>query len=406
MTNLTVVGQGYVGLPLAIAAARSGYKVKGFDIDVTKIENLKNGIFQSTDADPNEVKTLQTNSQLHFTSEKRDLVNTEIFVIAVPTPLDNSHKPDFKHLELACEIIGSVVKSGTLIINESTSSIGTLRNFIKPKIDSFSLQKSLEYAVAPERIDPGNKFWSIENTPRVIAGLTDEAAVSVKKFYENLCQMVTLVSQPEVAEASKLFENTFRQVNISMVNVLSELSWKYGFSTFETINAAATKPFGFMPFYPGIGIGGHCIPVDPSYLLHSAKQVGLDYKFIELANENNFNRAEIIVNRIGDFMKSELKNVKIQIAGISYKPNISDIRESPVLPLITELRKRGAIVTWSDPLVKVHNSESSSELDVNIDLGLIVTPHDIFNFNIWRNSDVKVLDLSSVNQNFGWPKFI
>jgi UDP-N-acetyl-D-glucosamine dehydrogenase len=406
MTNLTVVGQGYVGLPLSIAAARSGYKVKGFDIDVAKIENLKIGVFQSTDVDPNEVKTLQTDSQIHFTSEKQELVDTEIFVIAVPTPLDKSLNPDFKFLELACEIIGSVAENGALIINESTSSIGTLRSLIKPRIDEFSLLTTLEYAVAPERIDPGNKFWSIENTPRVVAGLTDLAAIRVKKFYEDICQSVTLVSQPEVAEASKLFENTFRQVNISIVNVLSELSWKYGFSTFETINAAATKPFGFMPFYPGIGIGGHCIPVDPIYLLHSAKQVGLDYKFIELANENNFNRAKIIINRISDFMKSDLKNVKIQVAGISYKPNISDIRESPVLPLITELRKRGAIVTWSDPLVKVHNSESSTELDVNIDLGLIVTPHNIFNFNTWRDSHIKVLDLSSVDQNFGWPKFI
>jgi len=406
MTNLTVVGQGYVGLPLSIAAAKVGYKVKGFDIDVTKIENLRQGIFQSTDVDPNEVKILQASSQIYFTSEKQDLVNTDIFVIAVPTPLDESLKPDFKFLELACELIGSVVEAETLIINESTSSIGTLRNLIKPKIDSFSMLTSLEYAVAPERIDPGNKFWSIQNTPRVVAGLTDRAATRVRNFYEDLCQAVTLVSQPEVAEASKLFENTFRQINISMVNILSELSWKYGFSTFETINAAATKPFGFMPFYPGIGIGGHCIPVDPSYLLHSAEQVGLDYKFIELANKNNLNRAEIIVNHISNFIKSDLTNIKIQIAGISYKPNISDIRESPVVPLITELRKQGAIVTWSDPLVKEYNSEFSTELDVNIDLGLVVTPHDIFNFNIWRNSDIKVLDLSSVNQNFGWPKFI
>jgi UDP-N-acetyl-D-glucosamine dehydrogenase len=262
------------------------------------------------------------------------------------------------------------------------------------------------YAVAPERIDPGNSKWDMKNTPRVIAGLDDIASQITIKFYSKFCNQIHIASKPEIAEAAKLFENTFRQVNIALVNELSNIAYSIGFSTHETIRAASTKPFGFMPFFPSIGVGGHCIPVDPSYLAFSAESVGTDAKFINLANITNSAMPKIIAERIKITLDGNLSGKKIQIAGITYKPNISDLRESPALDLINELKSLGAIVTWYDPFISKYNDQQSSELSLDIDLGLIVTPHDQINFSIWKKSGVKVLDLSANSKNYGWPKFL
>ena len=309
-------------------------------------------------------------------------------------------------LKKACEAIAKVVTDNCLIINESTSYIGTLRNFIKPIIDQGSQVTTLKYAVAPERIDPGNKKWFIKNTPRLVSGITLEATKEAVDFYSQFCNEIHEVSTPEVAEAAKLFENSFRQVNIALVNELAQIADKLNFSTHETIMAAATKPFGFMPFYPSVGVGGHCIPVDPSYLSYSAEIAGVDAKFIKLANQVNSSMPNVVKDRIKDYLGGDLAGKHVQIAGISYKPDISDLRESPALELIKELETEGAIVSWHDPFVDLYNGKRSVALSNDVDLGLIVTPHSKIDFTIWKKTNVKVLDLSANSNNYGWPKFL
>jgi UDP-N-acetyl-D-glucosamine dehydrogenase len=404
--NVIVVGQGYVGLPLSVNAAKSGYKVYGFDISKEKIEQLKKGRTDSPEIEKSDLLRLQKKGKIEFTSTIPKLNEQSIIVIAVPTPLDSNRKPDLSMLVNACELVARVIVDNSLVVNESTSYIGTLRDLIKPTIDKLSSAKDIMYAVAPERIDPGNTKWGMKNTPRVIAGLDDITAQITVKFYSKFCDQIHIASKPEVAEAAKLFENTFRQVNIALVNELSNIADSIGFSTHETIKAASTKPFGFMPFYPSIGVGGHCIPVDPSYLAFSAESVGAEAKFINLANITNSSMPKIIAERIKIILEGNLSGKKIQIAGITYKPNISDIRESPALELIKELKSLGASVSWHDPFVSKYIDQQSSELNSEIDLGLIVTPHSQIDFSVWKVSGTKVLDLSTNIINFGWPKFL
>jgi UDP-N-acetyl-D-glucosamine dehydrogenase len=404
--NLIVVGQGYVGLPLAVNAAKSGYKVYGFDISKEKIEELKSGITSSPGITKKELQDLQKQKKIEFTATFPTLSDKSIIVIAVPTPLNAERKPDLHMLNSACKLIASVLVDQSLVINESTSYIGTLRNLIKPTIETLSLAKNISYAVAPERIDPGNTKWSMHNTPRIISGLDDFSTRQAVNFYSEFTGQIHTVSKPEVAEAAKLFENTFRQVNIALVNELSIMADVMNFSTHETIEAAATKPFGFMPFFPSIGVGGHCIPVDPSYLAFSAENAGVEAKFINLANEVNSAMPELVTERIKSHLNGDLKGKRIQIAGITYKPNISDLRESPALNLIKYLKIAGAVVTWHDPFAKFYEGQKGEAMTSEVDLGLIVTPHSQIDFSIWKNANVKVLDLSANSNDYGWPKFL
>jgi UDP-N-acetyl-D-glucosamine dehydrogenase len=404
--NIAIIGQGYVGLPLGIHAAKAGHTVVGFDVDSQRVNRLKLGDTESPEVTSTEILELQKKSRISFTCELEKLTNCTIFIIAVPTPLDSAGKPDLSNLKSACELISKIISSKCLIINESTSYIGTLRNLIKPMIDKLSNKDNLEYAVAPERIDPGNKVWNIKNTPRNVAGLTSLATQQAVDFYDSFCDSVNVVSNAEVAECAKLFENTFRQVNIALVNELSKVANKLNFSTHEAVRAAATKPFGFMPFYPSIGVGGHCIPVDPSYLSYSAELAGVDAKFINLANQVNSSMPKIITERVKDYLGGDLTGKQVQIAGISYKPDVSDLRESPALGLIRELIISGAKVSWHDPLVAVYEGQQSVALNSAVDLGLIVTPHSQIDFSIWKVANVKVLDLSANSINYGWPKFL
>ena len=404
--SVIIIGQGYVGLPLSVNAAKSGYKVYGFDINNEKVKQLKKGHTDSPEIKKSDLLRLQKKGNIEFTSTIPKLNEQSIYVIAVPTPLDSNRKPDLSMLINACKLVASVIQDDSLVINESTSYIGTLRNLIKPMIDKLSSAKNIMYAVAPERIDPGNTKWDIENTPRVIAGLDGVAGQITVKFYSKFCNQIHIASKPEVAEAAKLFENTFRHVNIALVNELSNIAASIGFSTHETIRAASTKPFGFMPFFPSIGVGGHCIPVDPSYLAFSAESAGADAKFINLANITNSAMPKIIAERIEIILDGDLSGKKIQIAGITYKPNISDQRESPALDLISELKLLGASVSWYDPYATKYDDHQSSNLSSDVDLGLIVTPHDDIDFSIWKKSGTKVLDLSANSTNYGWPKFL
>jgi UDP-N-acetyl-D-glucosamine dehydrogenase len=403
--RVSIIGQGYVGLNLAVGAAESGHKVIGFDLNEELISNLSQyrtlipGISMET------LSNLINRGSYNPTTDSSLMKGSEIVVIAVPTPLTNSREPDLSFLESASLKIAEIMTDKALIVNESTSFPGTLRNFIKPIIEANS-PIEFEYASAPERIDPANLSWNISNTPRTIGGLTDLASKAAIEFYSSFCSKVFSVSSPEVAEASKLFENTFRQINIALANEFSLIASKLGFSTNEAISAAATKPFGFMPFYPSIGVGGHCIPVDPSYLSYAANQAGIRANFIELANDTNLSMARYVVERISEFLGKPLLNLNIQLIGISYKTDVADLRESPALILISELRAKGAIVKWHDPLVNEWNEENSSEIDTHVDLGLIVTPHKSIDLSVWKKSSTKVLDLSANGTDYGWPKFL
>jgi len=402
--KVSVIGQGYVGLTVSVGAANSGHQVIGFDIDEALIKNLIKGHTFVPGILKDNLLELQSSNKLKFSNHLSSFCESEVIVIAVPTPLDQKRNPDLEMLTSAVNMVAVNIKSDALIVNESTSYPGTLRNLIKPIFEKNN-EYRFEFASAPERVDPGNEKWNLENTPRVVAGLTPEATLKATEFYSSFCQRVIQVSTPEIAEASKLFENTFRQVNIALANEFSEIANGLGFSASEAIQAASTKPFGFMPFYPSIGVGGHCIPIDPSYLSYAAAVNGIEASLINLANRTNLSAANKIAQRIKEYMGGSLKGLKIQIAGVAYKTNVPDIRESPALMLINELESLGAEVSWFDNLVGEIGSVKSIPLDQSIDLGIIVTPHDEIDFSIWLKAGIKVLDLSANSRNYGWPKF-
>jgi UDP-N-acetyl-D-glucosamine dehydrogenase len=264
-----------------------------------------------------------------------------------------------------------------LIINESTSFPGTVRNLIKPHVEEYSggLLEHL-YAVSPERVDPGRTDWNQKNTPRIYAGLTPDAAVGVRDFYSTFCDNLVEVSSPEVAEAAKLFENTFRQVNIALVNEFAQIAHALGISVHETLEAANTKPYGFMKFNPSAGVGGHCIPVDPSYLAHVAEGLGVPATFIERANEVNLEMPKYVVSRVAADNGGSLKGKKVQVIGVSYKPNVADTRETPAELVIAELKRFGADVTWHDGVVGTWHGKESSALG-GAEIAIVVTLHDV-----------------------------
>lgn len=401
--KITIIGQGYVGLPLALHSAQAGYSVIGFDTNETLVSNLGQGVSHISDVPSSSLISAINNLSYTPTTDVKEISGSEIIIIAVPTPLDAERKPDLQFLETASQFIADNVQTRTLVINESTSYPGTLRNFIRPLIEK-GYKKNFLFAASPERINPGNNNWNLKNTPRVVSGLCKEATEIAFNFYSKICENVTRVSSPEIAEAAKIFENTFRQVNIALVNELSLIASKLNFSANEALDAAETKPFGFMRFYPSIGVGGHCIPVDPSYLSFIAGKEGVDAKFINLANETNLSRPKMVANLI-ESKFGPLRNIKVQIAGISYKADVSDMRESPIPIFIDELSKFGCEVTWHDPLIKTFNGKTSTKMDPLADLGIIATPHSTIDFTPWLDSKIRVLDLSTSSKNFGWPKF-
>lgn len=379
--KVAIIGQGYVGSALGIAAHKSGHDVLGIEIDEKRRRELASSIGYPVIADYSSVQ------------------GSDVVVIAVPTPLNKEREPDLTFLESACKSLAAVLKSSVLVVNESTSYPGTLRNVIAPILGDGHL-----YAAAPERIDPANEKWGIENTPRLVSGLSSEATAKALDFYRSFCKEVVAVSTPEVAEAAKLFENTFRQVNIALVNEFAQIAQALGISTFETLGAAATKPFGFMPFLPSIGVGGHCIPVDPSYLSFAAEKVGVEASFINLANKVNALMPEYLAGRISELLGGSVSGKTIQVAGISYKADVADTRESPALKLISLLRGAGAKVSWHDQVVGEWNGESSTPLS-SVDLGVIATAHDGVDYSAWKNEKTMVIDVST-SSNTGWPKFL
>jgi len=352
---VAIIGQGYVGRSVAEAAVGAGHRVVGFDIN------------------PDVVSSLKIGGDYKGSTDASLIGDADIVVIAVPTPLDGARKPDLSAVDAACKTIIENIKKPILIINESTSYPGTLRNEIASVIEG-ATGLGHAYASSPERVDPGNEKWIQKNTPRLLAGLNPEATALVRKFYASFCDEIIEVSTPEVAEAAKLFENTFRQVNIALVNEFAQISNALDIPTREVLDAAATKPFGFMSFQPGPGVGGHCIPVDPSYLAYVAENVGVPAEFIKRANQVNLGMPAYVVSRVAKDAGS-LKGKKVVVIGISYKANVSDTREAPAALVIHELKKQGAEAAWHDPVVAMWNGQSSSELK-GFDIAIVVTKHD------------------------------
>ena len=372
--KIAVIGQGYVGFPLAQIAAKSGFKVIGYDNN------------------PNVIYSINTNeANLELTDNMDLLANCDVYVIAVPTPLDNEGRPDLSYVIEASTIISKYANSGSLVINESTSFPGTLREIIAPIIDR-SASKIL-FAAAPERIDPLNKNWNLSNTTRVIGGLTKEATDKAVKVYSSFCAEIFTVNTPEIAESAKLLENTFRQVNIAFINQFAQIMDKFKIPVYEVIEAAATKPFGFMKFSPGLGVGGHCIPIDPIYLAEKAESVDAPTSLIRSADQINKSMPKYVLEKAKELLGGKISGKKVCIVGLSYKSDISDLRSSPSIALWDELTLAGAEIYYHDSFHTNFRGKNSADfVNSRFDLVIVATRHSDLNTNQLFSSTELVLD--------------
>ena len=369
--RVAIIGQGYVGLTIAVGAASAGHNVVGFDVNQDLVHQLNSGKSHIEGISDSQIAGFISSGFFTASADSSFLDGSDVIVIAVPTPLGSDRNPDLSYVHAAAELINQQVKSAALIINESTSYPGTLRKEIAARITAVEHL----FASSPERVDPGNTQWGTKNTPRLIGGLTPVAVSKAREFYASFCDSIIEVSSPEVAEAAKIFENTFRQVNIALVNEFAQISDALGISSREVIEAAATKPYGFMPFNPGPGVGGHCIPVDPSYLAHVANQVGVPATFIKRANEVNLAMPAYVVKRVVAGAGGSIEGKSVVVVGVSYKANVADTRETPAAAVIDLLRGQGANVVWHDDLVGSWRDESSTALR-SFDIAVVVTKHD------------------------------
>ena len=370
--RVAIIGQGYVGLTITVGAAGAGHTVVGFDVNKELVSKLNSGTSHIEGITDSELKGFISNRTFIASSDASLLNGCDVIVIAVPTPLTESRSPDLSFIHASVELIQNNIKTPALIINESTSYPGTLRNEIAARLTGVNHF----FASSPERVDPGNTQWGTKNTPRLIGGLTPESVTKAKEFYSTFCDTVIEVSSPEVAEAAKIFENTFRQVNIALVNEFAQIADALGISGREVLDAAATKPYGFMEFTPGPGVGGHCIPVDPTYLAYVANEVGVPATFVKRANEVNLAMSAYVVKRVIAGAGGSVKGKSVVVVGVSYKANVADTRETPAASIIDLLRQAGAVVTWHDPLVGSWRGEDSSDLGAS-DMAVIVTKHDV-----------------------------
>jgi len=368
--RVAIIGQGYVGLTIAVDAAASGHHIVGFDVNPALVLQLNSGVSHIEGISNTALASVIASGAYKASTDPSVLDDCDVIVIAVPTPLDEARNPDLSYVHAAADLIAVHVKSPALIVNESTSYPGTLRKEIATRITGVEHL----YASSPERVDPGNTQWGTKNTPRLIGGMTPAAVAKAKEFYGSFCDSIIEVSSPEVAEAAKIFENTFRQVNIALVNEFTQIADALGVSGREVIDAAATKPYGFMQFNPGPGVGGHCIPVDPSYLAHVANQVGVPATFIKRANEVNLAMPAYVVKRVVAGSGDSIAGKSVVVVGVSYKSNVADTRETPAASVIDLLRQQGATVTWHDDLVGDWRREKSSPL--RGDIAVLVTKHD------------------------------
>ena len=391
--RIGIVGMGYVGLPLAVEFAKGGFPVTGFEVDSQKVRDLKAGVSYIGDVPTKEVAALNKQGLLTGTLDFSLLKKMDAVIICVPTPLRKSKDPDVSYIISSVKEARKYLKRGQVIVLESTTYPGTTKELVKPMLEAGGLKAGRDFylAFSPERVDPGNPKYGVKNTPKVVGGLTPACTKLAGALYAAVIDKVLMVSSTEAAELVKLLENTFRAVNIGMINEMALMCNKLGLDVWEVINAAASKPFGFMPFYPGPGIGGHCIPLDPHYLGWKMKTLNFEPRFIELAGAINSSMPGHVVSRLGELLNTKgkaLSKSKILMVGMAYKPDIADHRESPAHDVLILLEKTGARADYYDPYVSETDLEGEtrrSRKDAlkkikEYDCVMIVTPHSCIDY--------------------------
>jgi UDP-N-acetyl-D-glucosamine dehydrogenase len=403
--KIGVVGLGYVGLPLAVEFAEVGYSVIGIDLNETKVRQLNDGSSYIPDIPSERVRPLVESGRFCASADYDDLRQVDAISIAVPTPLRKTKDPDMSYVIEAVDRVSEICREGMLIVLESTTYPGTTQELIVPKVESkgFRVGEDIFVAFSPERIDPANPTYGVRNTPKVVGGMTSACTEVATALYSAAVDEVVPVSSPMTAEMVKLLENTFRAVNIGLVNEVALMCDKLGIDVWEVIRAAASKPFGFMPFYPGPGLGGHCIPVDPHYLSWKLKTLNYNARFIELASEINTSMPLYVVEKVTQALNDVSKPVRgsrIVVLGVAYKRDVDDVRESPALDVISLLQHRGARVAYHDPYVaciRLENDEImerspySDSLLGNSDCVVIITDHSAYDWmHVLKHSPVIV----------------
>ena len=416
--NIGIIGLGYVGLPLAVEFARAGFKVCGIDINVSRVDKINKGINYIPDVDTVLFKKLLADNRLKAFSDYSCLKDTQAISICVPTPLIKTKEPDMSYILEATGQMLKYLKPGNIIVLESTSYPGTTEEIILPLLEKkgFKAGKDIFIAFSPERVDPGNKAYKTTNTPKIVGGVTPNCLKVVKALYGEAIDTVVPVSSSKSAEMVKLLENTFRAVNIGLVNEIAVMCDRLGIDVWEIIEAASTKPFGFMPFYPGPGLGGHCIPVDPHYLLWKLKTLDYKARFIELADDINAHMPHYIVTKISDTLNNmgkTIKNSNILILGMAYKRDTDDVRESPAFAIIDLLLKKGARIVCNDPFLNsnwkytgVKNAKLTVPLLKKAACAVICTDHSSYDYKkIVKNSKL-VIDTRNATKGIKSPRIV
>ncbi|WP_235576103.1 nucleotide sugar dehydrogenase [Rossellomorea vietnamensis] len=412
--TIGVVGLGYVGLPLAVEKAKAGYKVIGFDVQQKRVDMVNDGINYIGDVVDEELAEIIQDKKLLATTDYSLIKEVDAVAICVPTPLDMYQQPDTSYVESSGKEIARFMEAGMLIVLESTTYPGTTEEILKPILEETGLKTGEDFflAYSPERVDPGNKDFNTKNTPKVVGGITANCTKVAAELYKNVLEGdVHEVSSPAVAEMEKILENTFRHINIALANEMAVLCNRMGIDVWEVIDAAATKPYGFMPFYPGPGLGGHCIPIDPFYLTWKAREYKYHTKLIELAGEINNAMPEYVVSRSMQILNKSQKSLngaKVLVLGVAYKKDIEDVRESPALDILSEMSKEGADFTVVDPHVKqfrlnnqiVEPVNLTEEALENADLVLITTDHSSFDYKMIAEKAPVIFDTRNAMKNY------
>jgi UDP-N-acetyl-D-glucosamine dehydrogenase len=391
-----IIGLGYVGLPLVIRFAEEGFRVFGFDIDLNKIKKLKKGESYFKHISGERICQLRNSGLFEATADYSRLSEVDAIIICVPTPLDKNHGPDMSYIEVTSDEIAKTLHKGQIVSLESTSYPGTTREILLPKFEQCGLKVGRDYFLifSPEREDPGNSKYNTKNIPKVIGGITPQCRSLGEKLYRQIVDCVVPMSSTEAAEFTKILENTFRSVNIALVNEMKMLADKMNVDIWEVIEGASSKPFGFMPFFPGPGLGGHCIPIDPFYLAWKAKELNFNTHFIELAGEINTNMPAYVVAKLVDALNARSKSLmgsRVLVLGIAYKKDIDDTRESPALEIIELLREKGAKVLYNDPFIPKIPRVRKHDLDMkssplttrllnSMDAVMIITDHSAYDY--------------------------
>jgi len=414
--RIGVIGLGYVGLPLAVEFARAGFDVTGFDVDVAKAAQINAGKSYIPDVAESDLSAMVNARRLRATTDMTELGAMDAIDICVPTPLRKTKDPDLSYVVLAVEAVAATLRKGQLIVLESTTYPGTTDEVVQPMLEAKGLKADVDFLLAfsPERVDPGNQQFTTKNIPKIVGGIGEASTQAAAALYATTVERVVQVSSTRVAEMVKLLENTFRAVNIGLVNEIALMCHKMDIGVWEVIDAAKTKPFGFMPFYPGPGLGGHCIPIDPFYLSWKARQNGFECRFIELAGHINASMPHFVVEKVGDALNTVRKAVngaRVHVFGVAYKRDVNDMRESPALDVLELLGKRGAVLSYSDPFVPqlrlddhvLTSVEVSDVLRHLPDCSVICTDHSVFDYGAIVRSGGLIVDTRNALKQYASP---